>query len=74
MKVRSLSDPNKIILEELILKELKQFEADSIDNQSLILINSSTHFQDIQNKIVREIEYIRVESDLLDSCGLWNGN
>lgn len=71
-KVRCLTSANTIILERLILKELHQLEVDNINSPSLMLMKSPIPCQNSLKKIMSEIECIRVESDLLDICGIWD--
>jgi hypothetical protein len=71
-KVRFLTTANTIVLQKLILKEVHQLEVENSNSPSLMLIQSPIPCQNSLKKIMAEIEYIRVESDLLDICGIWD--
>ena len=71
-KVRVLTTANTIILQKLILKDVHQLEVENSNNPSLMLMKSPIPCKDILKKIMIEIEYIRVESDLLDICDIWD--
>ena len=71
-KVRFLTTATTIILQKFILKEIQQLEVDNSNCPSFMLIKSPIPCKNMLKKIMTEIEYIRVESDLLDICGLWD--
>jgi superfamily II DNA helicase RecQ len=68
-KVRFLTTANTIVLQKLILKEVHLLEVGNSNSPSLMLIKSPIPCQNSLKKIMAEIEYIRVESDLL---GIWD--
>ena len=69
-KVRLLTTANTIILQKLILNEVYQLEVQNSNSPSLMLMKSPIPCKSILKKIMTEIEFIRVESDLLDICGI----
>ena len=70
--VRFLTTANAIILQKLILNKLHQLEADNSSTPNLILMKSPIPPQNVLKTIMTEIHNIKVESDLLDICGIWD--
>jgi len=69
-KVRSLPTENKALLEELIFSELNELEAHtSLPGEMLF---SFSHAKNVLQKIMKGIDYIETESDLLDDFKIWN--
>ena len=71
-RVRFLTTAYATILQKLFLNELHQLEADNSSTPNLILMKSPIPPHNVLKTILTEIHYIKVESDLLDICGIWD--
>jgi len=69
-KVRTLPTDNKTVLEELNFSELNEFETPTDFTGATLF--SFTCEKNLIQKIMEGIEFIETESDLLDTCGIWD--
>ena len=69
-RVRVLPADNKTVLEELTYSELVDFEAKA--NSTGMMLFSFSNQENLLQRIMKGIEFIRTESDLLDTYGIWD--